>query len=972
MVNASAQIETFLRQIPLFADLSPSRLHWLGERLTKLRYPMGQVIATPEQMPERITILSQGQWRLLGYDVRSQQTIPLTKLEPGAMVGWLSHLRDIPCEGAIAASDSVGLSLEIADFHTLLSQERSLLIQLQQQPHWCEVSDILGQWLDRQADGATNLSQFTAQALPMAQVQSDETLELLCDRVYFASSNNIKNHSIGDPIETETHPLSTTSNLPPRILSFPRSLLFPSSTTQPEIEVLEDIPVAPQLKPKSQNKRSQHTHYPYYRGQGTFAATLACFQMLCQYLEIPYRPNNVRRVVANQVQKTQSISLEFCAAVADLIELQAQILTLPASVIPRLPEVAMVQWQDSFAVVYEARDRQIILAVPEEGILFLTPAEFQELWGESGQVLLLKKTATTSQKKFNLSWFLPAIRQYKIVLIEVLVASFFVQLFGLANPLMTQFIINQVVATGDTQVLPALATLLVVITIFEAVLTALRTYLFTDTTNRIDLSLGTEVIDHLLRLPLSYFNRRPVGELSSRVNELENIRSFLTGTALTVVLDAVFSIVYIAVMIIYSPLLTLVALSVIPIIMLMTFIVSPIIRQRIRKKAECNAQTQSYLVEVLSGIETVKAQNIELRSRMSWQEKYGRYIAAGFKAIQLSAASSAFSNFLNKLSSLLVLCVGAYLVVNGEMNLGQLIAFRIIAGYVTSPLLRLSQLWQNFQETALSIERLSDILDTPQEDEGQRDNLPMPALAGTVKYENVSFRFAQSGPMQLSNINVEIPQGKFIGIVGQSGSGKSTLVKLLSRLYDRESGRILIDNYDIHKVELYSLRRQIGIVPQNTLLFDGTVQENIALCRPEATFEEIVEAAKTAAAHDFIMDLPSGYNTRVGERGSALSGGQRQRIAIARTILQNPQLLILDEATSALDYETEWQVCHNLMAVFQGRTVLFITHRLSTIQNADSILMLDRGVIIEQGTHQDLMTQKGSYFCLYRQQEAQS
>ncbi|MFP4009861.1 MAG: peptidase domain-containing ABC transporter, partial [Spirulinaceae cyanobacterium] len=342
------------------------------------------------------------------------------------------------------------------------------------------------------------------------------------------------------------------------------------------------------------------------------------------------------------------------------------------------------------------------------------------------------------------------------------------------------------------------------------------------------------------------------------------------------------------------------------------------------------------------------------------------------KAIQLSAASSAFSNFLNKLSSLLVLCVGAYLVVNGEMNLGQLIAFRIIAGYVTSPLLRLSQLWQNFQETALSIERLSDILDTPQEDEGQRDNLPMPALAGTVKYENVSFRFAQSGPMQLSNINVEIPQGKFIGIVGQSGSGKSTLVKLLSRLYDRESGRILIDNYDIHKVELYSLRRQIGIVPQNTLLFDGTVQENIALCRPEATFEEIVEAAKTAAAHDFIMDLPSGYNTRVGERGSALSGGQRQRIAIARTILQNPQLLILDEATSALDYETEWQVCHNLMEVFQGRTVLFITHRLSTIQNADRILMLDRGVIIEQGTHPDLMAQKGSYFCLYRQQEAQS
>jgi ATP-binding cassette subfamily B protein len=309
---------------------------------------------------------------------------------------------------------------------------------------------------------------------------------------------------------------------------------------------------------------------------------------------------------------------------------------------------------------------------------------------------------------------------------------------------------------------------------------------------------------------------------------------------------------------------------------------------------------------------------------------------------------------------------------DGKLTLGQLIAFRIISGYVTGPLLRLAQLWQNFQATALSLERLSDIVDSPQEaDEIDRGNIPLPTVEGRVKYENVSFRFATSGPLQLSNVSVDIPAGTFVGVVGQSGSGKSTLMKLLARLYEPDSGRIVLDGYDISKVELYSLRRQIGIVPQETLLFDGTVQENIALTNPDASSEEIIEAAKIAAAHEFIMGLPNGYNTRVGERGSTLSGGQRQRIAIARTVLHSPRMLILDEATSALDYDSERQVCLNLAQAYQERTLFFITHRLSTIRNADIILMMDKGAIVEQGTHQELMAQKGRYYCLYLQQEAQ-
>ncbi|RUR73130.1 hypothetical protein DSM107007_54890 [Nostoc sp. PCC 7120 = FACHB-418] len=434
-------------------------------------------------------------------------------------------------------------------------------------------------------------------------------------------------------------------------------------------------------------------------------------------------------------------------------------------------------------------------------------------------------------------------------------------------------------------------------------------------------------------------------------------------------MDAVFSVVYIVVMAFYSPILTLVALVTVPLFGLLNLIVSPFIRRQLQEKAERNAETQSYLVEVMGGMQTVKAQNLEMRSRWQWQERYARYISAGFKTVSTQTTASSFSSFLNKFSSMLVLWVGAYLVLNQQLTLGQLIAFRILAGYVTSPLLRLMQLWQNFQETALSLQRLAEILDSPQETETETQNILMPSIQGNVRYENLSFSFLEHGPLQLSNINLDFPAGSFIGIVGQSGSGKSTLLKLLPRLYEPKSGKILIDGYDIAKVELYSLRRQIGMVLQDTLLFDGTVRENIALGSSEASDEEIIAAAKVAFAHDFIMDLPIGYNTRVGERGSGLSGGQRQRIAIARTVLQNPQLLILDEATSALDYNAEAQVGRNLATAFQGKTVFFITHRLSTIRHANIILMMEQGAVVEQGTHEELMARKGYYYCLYQQQE---
>jgi ATP-binding cassette subfamily B protein len=698
--------------------------------------------------------------------------------------------------------------------------------------------------------------------------------------------------------------------------------------------------------------------------------------MLSKHLEIPFRKEVVRRILNDQIQRQGSISFQVCAYLSELIGLKSQLVDVPAVSINRIPTPALIRYRDSFAVLYAIDGKTVVLGLPSQGIINCQINQLvEELETDDAnlqpqvRVLLLSATKETPKERFGLGWFVPYLSRYRWVLIEVFIASFFVQLAALANPLVIQLIIDKVIVQNSISTLNILGVLLLAVGVFEAVLTTLRTYLFVDTTNRIDMSLGSQIIDHLLRLPLRYFDKRPVGELSTRINELENIRQFLTGTALTVVLDALFSLVYIVVMLFYSWQLTLVGLGTIPLFVVVTLIAAPTVSRQLRTKAERNAETQSYLVEVMSGIQTVKAQNIELRSRFSWQKKYAKFVAAGFKTVLTSTLANSTSQFLSKLSSLLVLWVGSYLVLKGELTLGELIAFRIISSYVTTPILRLAQIWQNFQETGLSLERLSDIVDTPQEAEVDRNNIPLPAVSGAVKYENVSFRFAASGPLQLSNVNVEFTAGKFVGIVGQSGSGKSTMMKLLLRLYDTESGRILVDGYDIAKVELYSLRRQIGVVPQDTLLFDGTVQENIALTNPEATTEEIIEAAQIAVAHEFIMTLPNGYNTRVGERGSALSGGQRQRIAIARSVLQRPKILVLDEATSALDYPTERQICLNLARAFKGNTVFFITHRLNTVSSADTIVVMDNGRMIEQGSHQELMAAKGHYFYLYQQQE---
>ncbi len=968
MSEQQAAVLAFLQRMKLFQSLSPIKLEEISQLFQPWYYRTSQAILVKEQLPEHLVIIYQGKAQLLGYDPATKVSMTLQVLQPGDILGGISLVRQVPTEVAIAATDTTCIALPAVNFTRLLEQEPEFAAYWQDHCELMEAFDLLGI-----VNGSVeNLGEIAAAAAHQAKVRYLEpganNLSLWeKDYQWFVSGGRLKQFPLGTQINPKQQKeLTLNAEQRLRVVGLPNRFVInqaPAPLAERRISAL----ASPQNFQAPSNDP-----YPYVYGRGQVGSALACFQMLGEYFKLPLRKEVIRRVLDNQQKRTGNLSLQTCGAVAELIGLNPGLINLPSSTLNRLQTPALINWQEQVAIVYAVSSQGVVLGIPETGIRQISFKDFLHQWGDRGLFLTLQPTPDAPQKRFSLSWFLPSVYRYRRVLSEVLIASFFVQLFGLANPLIVQLIIDKVLVQGSLDTLNTLGFFLLIVAFFEAILSSLRTYLFVDTTNRIDVTLGTAIIDHLLRLPLRYFERRPVGELATRINELENIRTFLTSTALTVVLDSIFSVIYIVVMIIYSWQLTLVALVTIPLFIALTWITSPIVRSQLRRKAEDNAVTQSHLVEILSGIQTVKAQNIELRSRWQWQKDYNRYIASGFETVKTYTAASSASNFLNQLSGLIVLWAGAYLTLQGDLTLGQLIAFRIIAGYVTSPLLRLTQLWQNFQETALSLERLADILDSPQEaEESDRTNIPMPIIKGEVTFVNVSFSYKQQAMalLQLDNVSLNFPAGSFVGIVGQSGSGKSTMMKLVPRLYEPQAGQILIDNYDVTKVELYSLRQQVGIVPQDTLLFDGTIQENITLTNPDATVEEMIMAAKIAVAHDFIMKLPNGYNTRVGERGGALSGGQRQRIAIARTILQNPRLLILDEATSALDYETERQLSNNLALGFQGRTVFFITHRLSTVRNADLIVVMEQGKVAEQGNHEQLMKLQGYYYRLYHQQE---
>ncbi|WP_313458095.1 type I secretion system permease/ATPase [Achromobacter sp.] len=633
-----------------------------------------------------------------------------------------------------------------------------------------------------------------------------------------------------------------------------------------------------------------------------------------------------------------------------------------------LPAIASDREGEFFILARQDGGKVLIQDPRQPGPTELSLDAFERMW--SGEMIQLVSRASLAGdlSKFDFSWFIPAVVKYRRLLGEVFVVSFVLQLFALVTPLFFQVIMDKVLVHRSYTTLDVIAVGLLAVVCFEVVLTALRSYVFAHTSSRIDVELGARLFRHLLSLPLAYFRARQVGDSVARVRELENIRSFLTGNAVTVVLDLLFSIVFLAVMAYYSVWLTLIVAVSLPCYFLLSLAFTPSLRARLNEKFNRGAENQSFLVETISGVETVKASAVEPQWIRKWDDQLAAYVKAAFRTTALGTVAHSGVTLISKLVTVATMWLGARLVIDGQLTVGQLIAFNMLAGNVAGPVMRLAQLWTDFQQVGISMQRLGDILNTRTEVHTPRPALP--SLRGAVDFDRVEFRYRPGAQPALRGVSLRVQPGETVGIVGRSGSGKSTLTKLVQRLYQPEHGRVLVDGVDISTIDASSLRRQIGVVLQENVLFNRSIRDNIALSDPGMPLQHVMLAAQLAGAHEFIAELPEGYDTMVGEHGATLSGGQRQRIAIARALVSNPRILIFDEATSALDYESESVIQRNMREISRGRTVLIIAHRLSAVKDANRIIVMDRGAIVEEGPHADLIQREhGHYAALYRMQQ---
>ncbi len=988
-IGSSASLNAVLNSIfqqPPFQFLTAEEQESLFSNASPVSCPQGQRILRNDKMPSQVFLVLSGTVRLLSETPQESRT--LERRGKGQLLGWVSLLRASPCESVLASEDTVLLGLPAKTFVSCLEANTRFFSAFTQLRSVHELDVVLQQiaaadvqlatgWQRRlQAIGDSDRS-WTASVKP--GVPFTPPASVPSEVVWLLSTAGVPGMAVGQVVHQGNElPPRPGFRLPYRLIGVdPEGMVQPNNAMN--VSSSDDV-VKPFLERPGQSLEQLgilegdhlvlEERFPEVRGRGQLDEALAVCEMAALQQQVPFRRDAISKVLEAQFRRDKTLSLELLAGLLELLGLNCQLGVVDTQYLLSVEAPSVFLLEGVPVVLFAQTGGMMVLGHPHRGLIRESAETLKASLGESLKFACPRRIASTPRSRFGWSWFTPLLGKYKRSLILVFVASLLAQLFGLAIPLLIQQIIDKVLSQGNLSSLNVLGTVMVVLALFQGVLLALRTYIFVDTTDRMDLTLGTAVIDRLLALPLTYFEKRPVGELSQRLGELNTIRGFLTGTALVSVLNIIFALLYLVVMLMYSPFLTAIALSTFPMYVLLVFCVAPIYKSLIRKRAVASARTQSHLIEILGGIQTVKAQHFELTARWKWQDRYRHFVFEGFKSTALGATSGEIGKFLNQVSGLLVLWIGMGLVLQGELTLGMLIAFRIISGNVTGPLLQLSGLYQGFQAVQLSMERLSDILDQNPElsiaDEiGQ---ISMPPIKGSIRFEEVSFRFGKKGPYQIDSVDLSIAPGSFVGIVGQSGSGKSTLTKLIPKLYQLDEGRIFIDDYDISKVNLSSLRRQIGIVPQESLLFEGSIAENISLNDPQADTEAIIAAAKIACAHDFIMGLGQGYATPLAEKGGNLSGGQRQRIAIARTILSNPQLLVMDEATSALDYNTERQLCQNLQHWAEARTVLFITHRLSSIRNSDLILVMHEGRLVEQGTHTELMQAGQRYSALYQQQ----
>lgn len=695
---------------------------------------------------------------------------------------------------------------------------------------------------------------------------------------------------------------------------------------------------------------------------------LSCFEAVARLNQVNI---DLRSVIREFGITSQEVSPEEIVRIAQKYDFKAKNKKLNIERFPeKYPLPAVFQQKDGTYGILLKHDNEkssVLVFIPGEN----SPAEmsFDEFnTSTNNEFIVLSYKAINSNVKFGFGWFFAEVMKYRQIIGEVLLGSFVVQLFGLATPLFTQVILDKVIVNRSMTTLDVLGVAFVAVTLFELGLNISRNYIFIHTANKIDAKLGAKLFKHLFSIPYAYFESRKVGNIVQRVRELDNIREFITNKSVSVIIDLMFSLVFVAVMFVYSPKLTGIVLGFVGAVALIYLAVTPELRQRLEAKFQMGAQNNSYLVEAITGVQTVKSLAIEGSMQRRWEDYLGKYLKSSFSLATIGNFTGNISNCLQKFMTITVLYIGVKLVIENKLSIGQLIAFQMFANQFTSPVLRLVNLFNDFQQALLGVDRLGDILNQPLEIQSSKA-ITLPKIAGTVKFDGVSFRYNQDSPHVLNKISFEIKEGSTVGIVGRSGSGKSTITKLLQRLYMPSEGAIYIDGIDVRHLNPMWLRTKIGMVLQENYLFSGTIRDNICLPLPNAPIEHILSVAEIAGAHEFISQLPEGYDTAVGERGSTLSGGQRQRVAIARALITNPKILIFDEATSALDYESEKIIRNNVQKIKQGRTMFVIAHRLSTVKDCDVIIAMDRGHIIEMGTHDELIAKDGYYKYLCSQQE---
>jgi subfamily B ATP-binding cassette protein HlyB/CyaB len=705
---------------------------------------------------------------------------------------------------------------------------------------------------------------------------------------------------------------------------------------------------------------------PHLRDQPQDTA-LAAFVLLLSFLDRPADPQQLRHTLG---KGSAALDVDDLLRLAKQLDVQARKVTTAPHRLERmpLPAIAIVEGGEHVALLQVSATKALIFRVGAERPETLDRAQFDASFTGTLLLMTTRDRVAGSKRAFDISWFIPALVRYRHILRDVLLASLFLQLLALLSPLFFQIVIDKVLVHKGLTTLEVLAIGLLIVFTFDVAVGGLRTYLFAHTTSRVDAELGAKLFSHLTQLPLAYFQARRVGDSVARVRELETIREFLTSSALTVVIDLLFAVVFLVVMYVYSPKLLIVVLITLPLYATIVLVVAPQLRRKLEEKFARGAENQSFLVESVTGVETLKAMAVEPQMQARWERQLAGYVKTGFQAAMLANWGRQSIELVQKLSTVALLFFGAKLVIDGSLTVGELVAFNMLANNAAGPILRLAQLAQDFQQARIAVARLGDILNAPTEPQTSPSRATLPSLRGGVRIEQLTFRYRADGREVLSDVDLEIDSGEMLGVVGPSGSGKSTLAKLVQRLHTPERGRVLVDGVDLALVDPAWLRRQVGVVLQENILFNRSVRENIALADPAMSMEHVVEAAKLAGAHSFILELPQAYDTLIDERGGNLSGGQRQRIAIARALAIDPRILIFDEATSALDAESEEIIQRNLKVMAKGRTVIIIAHRLSAVRQTDRIITLEGGRITEMGTHAQLLAERGRYASLYAKQ----